>query len=209
MISATIERAQEETPFPIRQGVFVAVAGPSGAGKDSVIDYARTRLGALANDVVFVRRIITRRPEAGGELHDALDEAAFERMRAEGRFALSWRAHGLGYGLPGSVDDVMRAGGVGVANVSRTVIPDIKARYAHVSTVLITANPEALAERLARRGRETREEVLARLARATDTALAVEDATVIDNSEPLEAAGERFLAVLRKAAAWSDVCGMV
>lgn len=209
MVSASIERAQEETPFPIRQGVFVAVVGPSGAGKDSVIDYARTRLGALKNDVVFARRIITRPPEAGGELHEAMDAAAFGRMRAEGRFALSWCAHGLDYALPAGVDEAMRTGGVVVANVSRTVIPDIRARYAHVTPVLITASREVLAERLARRGRETRDEVLARLARAADTALVVKDALPIDNSGSLEAAGERFLAVLRKAAAWSDVCDMV
>ncbi|MFC6490807.1 phosphonate metabolism protein/1,5-bisphosphokinase (PRPP-forming) PhnN, partial [Nitratireductor sp. GCM10026969] len=151
MISETIERAQEETPFPIRHGVFVAVAGPSGAGKDSLIDYAKPRLGALAADIVFARRIITRPPEAGGEAHDAMDAETFERARAEGRFALSWRAHGLGYALPAKVDATMHAGGVVVANVSRAIVPDIKVRYAHVAPVLITATPEALAERLARR----------------------------------------------------------
>ena len=39
MVSASVER---ELParFPIRDGVFVAVVGPSGAGKDTVIGYA-------------------------------------------------------------------------------------------------------------------------------------------------------------------------
>ncbi|MFC6489559.1 phosphonate metabolism protein/1,5-bisphosphokinase (PRPP-forming) PhnN, partial [Nitratireductor sp. GCM10026969] len=59
-----------------------------------------------------------------------------------------------------------------------------------------------------RRGRETREEVLARLARGTDGALLIDDAITIDNSGPLEVAGERFLGVLRRAAAWSDIGGM-
>ncbi|WP_163272479.1 phosphonate metabolism protein/1,5-bisphosphokinase (PRPP-forming) PhnN [Chelativorans alearense] len=209
MVSASIERAQAQEPFPVRQGVFVAVAGPSGAGKDSVMDYARQRLGPLAGEIVFARRIITRPMDAGGEDHDTLDETAFERARAAGRFALSWRANGLSYALPAEIDGTMRSGGVAVANVSRAVIPALEERYAHVLPVIVTAPPEVLADRLSRRGRETREEVLARLARGADSELKVEDATVIDNSGPLEAAGERFLTVLRKAAAWSDVCDMV
>ncbi|WP_274423884.1 phosphonate metabolism protein/1,5-bisphosphokinase (PRPP-forming) PhnN [Chelativorans sp. YIM 93263] len=209
MISATIERAQAEEPFPIRQGVFVVVAGPSGAGKDSVMDYARERLGALHTDVVFARRIITRPMEPGSEEHDTLDHAAFAREEAAGRFALAWKANGLSYALPASLDDVMRAGGVVVANVSRAVVPEIRARYAQVMPIIVTAPREVLAERLAGRGRETREEVLARLSRASARELTVADAIVIDNSGPLEEAGERFLQVLRKAAAWSDVCDTV
>jgi len=209
MISASIERAQDEAPFPIRQGVFVAVAGPSGGGKDSVMTYARERLGSLEADVIFARRIITRPMEPGSEEHDTLDEAAFQREKDASRFALSWCANGLNYALPATLDDEMRHGRVVVANVSRAVVPDLKARYAHVQPVLVTAPREVLAERLARRGRETREEVLARLTRSTASDLAVPDALVIDNSGPLGEAGERFLEVLRKAAAWSDVCDRV
>jgi ribose 1,5-bisphosphokinase len=209
MFSASLERAQNEAPFPIRSGVFVAVAGPSGGGKDSVMAYARERLGNLAGDAVFARRIITRPMEPGSEEHDTLDEAAFEREKIAGNFALSWQANGLSYALPASLDEAMREGHVIVANVSRAVIPDLRLRYAHVSPVIVTATREVLAERLARRGRETREEVLARLDRATAGELAVPEAIVIDNSGPLEEAGERFLEVLRKAAAWSDVCDMV
>ncbi|TKD04423.1 MAG: phosphonate metabolism protein/1,5-bisphosphokinase (PRPP-forming) PhnN, partial [Mesorhizobium sp.] len=41
MVSASIERELSAAAFPIRDGVFVAVVGPSGAGKDTVIGYAR------------------------------------------------------------------------------------------------------------------------------------------------------------------------
>ena len=43
MVSALIEREISSAAFPIRHGVFVAVVGPSGAGKDTVIAYARDR----------------------------------------------------------------------------------------------------------------------------------------------------------------------
>jgi len=209
IVSASIQRAQDEAPFPIRQGVVVAVVGPSGGGKDSVMRYAKERLGSLEADIIFARRVITRPMEPGGEEHDTLDEAGFERRKAAGGFALSWCANGLSYGLPASVDEAMRQGKVVVANGSRAVIPEIRARYVHVLPVVITAPREVLAERLSSRGRETREEVLARLARGTASELAVTDGHVIDNSGPLEVAGERFLETLRKAAAWSDVCDMV
>ncbi|WP_265516025.1 phosphonate metabolism protein/1,5-bisphosphokinase (PRPP-forming) PhnN [Nitratireductor luteus] len=209
MISASIERAQAEAPFPIRHGVFVAVAGPSGAGKDSVMDYARTRLGPLSGDIVFIRRTITRPMEAGSEIHDTLDGEAFAKAEAEGCFAASWRANGLAYGIPAEADDIVGSGCVVVANVSRGAMGTLRERYHHFLPVIVTAPSAILAERLSARGRESREEVLARLDRAGDRALQVGDAVVIDNSGALEEAGEKFLEVLRKAAAWSDVCDMV
>ncbi|EKF20122.1 phosphonate metabolism protein/1,5-bisphosphokinase (PRPP-forming) PhnN [Nitratireductor pacificus] len=207
--SASLERVIDEQDFPIRHGVFVAVAGPSGAGKDSVMDYARQRLGPQDSDVVFVRRAITRPMDGAGEVHDCPTDAEFEAARARGAFAVSWEANGLKYALPARVDDVVRAGHVAVANVSRAVIPALRERYGNVIAVIVTAERAVLAERLSRRGRETREEVLDRLQRAHARELVVADALVIDNSGPLEEAGERFQDVLRRAVAWSAVSDSV
>lgn len=205
MSAYPIERAVDEAGFPIKQGVFVAVAGPSGSGKDSLIAYARDRLGHLRNDVVFARRVITRPAVPGTEEHDTLSEADFESARAADRFALSWRANGLSYGLPVSLDDAMRAGRVVVANVSRAVIPQLSERYAQVMPVIVIAPRNVLARRLSSRGRETMEEVLARLERSEAGMIPVPGAIVIDNSGSLEIAGNRFLEALRKATAWSDI----
>ena len=67
-----------ETPpaAAIGGGVFVA-AGPSGVGKDTLINHARAGLAGRP-EFVFVRRIITRRPDAHLEDHDSLAPAAFE-----------------------------------------------------------------------------------------------------------------------------------
>ena len=56
-------------------GGFVFVVGPSGAGKDSLIAYAR---GAFADNerVIFPRRVVTR-PSSEFEDHDSLEETAF------------------------------------------------------------------------------------------------------------------------------------
>ena len=69
--------------------------------------------------------------------------------------------------------------------------------------------PEILADRLAARGRESRGEVLARLARAASLEPAGADLVRIDNSGSREEAGDRLVALLRKAVAAADVGGVV
>ena len=97
MVSALIERELAES-LPIRNGVFVAVVGPSGAGKDTVIGYAKARFAGETR-LEFVRRVITRPSDAASEDHDTLADAAFAEAEADGAFSLCWDAHGLRYGL--------------------------------------------------------------------------------------------------------------
>jgi ribose 1,5-bisphosphokinase len=207
MVSALIERELAETP-PIRNGVFVAVVGSSGAGKDTVIAYARVHFAGETR-LEFVRRVITRPSDSASEDHDTLADAAFAEAEADGAFAVCWDAHGLRYGLPADVDWVVANGHVAVANVSRAIIPVLRGRYANLVVVEITAAPEILAGRLAARGRESRGEVLARLARSTAVKLSGPHVTAIDNSGAREIAGERFAEVLRKAMAFSDLSDMI
>lgn len=208
MVSALIERELTRVGSPVRNGVFVAVVGPSGAGKDTLIAYVRERL-TDEDHVEFARRVITRNSDGATEDHDTLADAAFVEAEASGAFALSWEAHGLRYGIPASVDDAISVGHVVVANTSRGVIPALRARYAHVAVVEITAAPEILATRLAARGRESRGEVLARLARTVPHDLSGPGHVLIDNSGAPEVAGEKFLSVLRRSVAYADVSGLV
>ncbi|MCX7305811.1 MAG: phosphonate metabolism protein/1,5-bisphosphokinase (PRPP-forming) PhnN [Hyphomicrobiales bacterium] len=207
MASALLER-EHESSLPIRNGAFVAIVGPSGAGKDTLIAHAR---GALAGEpqVEFVRRVITRPCDAATEDHDTLDEASFAESLATGSFALAWQAHGLSYGLPASVDRAIDNGHVAVANVSRSAIAALRERYRNVAVVEITAAPEILAERLAGRGRESRDEILARLARAAPTGTAGPNVIRLDNSGAREIAGDQLVAIIRKAIALADISGTI
>jgi ribose 1,5-bisphosphokinase len=179
-------------------GTFVAVVGPSGAGKDSLIAYARERLPP--ERFTFVRRVITRPPDGGSEDHDSMDAASFAQAERNGAFALSWEAHGLRYGLPGTVEDHVAAGKVVVANLSRAVLPELFARFPSALVVSVTADANVIASRLARRGRETPESIQRRLERRVRERLP--GSTVeIDNSGALAAAGNRFVGLLEDVAA--------
>jgi ribose 1,5-bisphosphokinase len=190
---------REPAAASIGPGVFVPVVGPSGAGKDSLMTHAARRL-AGDTAVHFARRVITRPADPGAEAHDTLDEASFLLYEAAGAFALSWRSHGLCYGIPESVDETIRAGGVVVANLSRASVPDAVVRYRRVMPVLVTVSPDILAARLAARGRESAGEIAARIARNAAYADFGARCHVIDNSGALDEAGERLVRLLRAAA---------
>ncbi|HEV7264011.1 MAG TPA: phosphonate metabolism protein/1,5-bisphosphokinase (PRPP-forming) PhnN [Falsiroseomonas sp.] len=143
--------------------MLVGVVGPSGAGKDTLMDGARA---ALAGDsgFLFVRRVITRPAGAGGEDHEPATVAEFGALREAGRLALWWQAHGLHYGIPATIGAEIAAGRVVVANLSRSVLAEAVARFP-LLVLHITAPAPLLAARLAARGREEAADVAARLAR--------------------------------------------
>lgn len=145
-------------------GTLFLVVGPSGVGKDTLLDGARA---ALKDDsrFLFARRTITRAADAGGEDHDAVTPEEFARRKAAGAFLLTWDAHGLEYGLPSALSDALAEGRTVVANGSRATIAELAKRVDNLVVVEITAPPEAVAARLRARGREDEAQVAARVAR--------------------------------------------
>jgi phosphonate metabolism protein PhnN/1,5-bisphosphokinase (PRPP-forming) len=183
----------------VRRGSLVLVVGPSGAGKDTLIRGARS---VLAGDdrFVFPRRLITRPRSAGGEDHQAVGPAEFDRMAAEGALALQWAAHGCRYAIPAEMEKAVAAGRCVIANVSRTIIDEARRRF-RTRIVLVTAPTEVLRSRLAARAREDAEQTASRLSRAGAFAVSGDDVVEIVNDRTPEHAIARFVAVLREAAA--------
>ncbi|TCK28965.1 ribose 1,5-bisphosphokinase [Ancylobacter aquaticus] len=174
-------------------GLLVLVVGPSGAGKDTLLAYARARLEGR-DDIRFARRRITR-PTDATEDHIAVDERDFTEGVAQGRFPLHWQANGLSYALGEEVAQDIAAGRTVVANGSRAAVAEARARFARVKLVHVTAPTEVLAARIAARGRESADEVLARLKR--EPALDGPPDLRILNVDGIDAAGERLAAFLR------------
>lgn len=157
-------------------GRLIAIVGPSGVGKDTLIEGALAELPNLTQ----IRRVITRPEEAGGEDYQGVTEATFEAMSAAGEFAFEWKAHGLRYGIPVEIDAWLAAGQDLLFNGSRATLPALRDTYPKLEIILITAPPELLAERLASRGRESVAEIAARLARRVDPV--PEGARIVVNS---------------------------
>lgn len=181
-----------------RRGTLFLVVGPSGAGKDSLIERARLAFSDRG-DVVFARREITRPEDAGGEAHLPIDPADFEQRLDAGAYALSWRAHDLGYGVPVSILDDLAAGRSVVVNVSRGVIDEARRRFAPVRVLSIRVPAEVLAKRLGARGREDEARIADRVARAAAFAVAGEDVVEITNDGSLEHAEHRFISAISDA----------
>ncbi|MFJ3151646.1 phosphonate metabolism protein/1,5-bisphosphokinase (PRPP-forming) PhnN [Pseudomonas putida] len=177
-------------------GRLIFLVGPSGSGKDSLIDASREQL-ALAG-VEIARRVITRSAEAKGEAAQGVTPEQFDTLRAQGAFVMHWRANGLDYGIPRQVDQWLAEGRAVLVNGSRAYLPEARQRYPGLLAVLVEVKPEVLRQRLLARGRETAEEVEQRLARSARLQAAADPSVhVLDNSSTLEAAVAAFVSLLR------------
>jgi ribose 1,5-bisphosphokinase len=167
-------------PGAIGPGRLILVVGPSGAGKDTLLGFAKAACAEDAN-IVFPRRVVTRQASSS-EDNVALGPDEFRQALARGDFAMHWEAHGHSYGLPRAIDDDIRAGCAVVVNVSRTVIEAARRGYANVVVIAITAPPEVLAERIRMRARSSDGNSEQRLSRTVDTA--APDITILNVGRP-------------------------
>lgn len=190
-------------------GRLIYLMGPSGSGKDSLLNAARERLAERG--CVIARRIITRSAEAVGEDAIGVSPAEFDQQEAAGAFALSWRANGLAYGIPRQIDDWLAAGQDVLVNGSRGYLPKARERYPELLAILLQVDEAALRQRLHARGRESAEQIEARLARSRE--LQLPSATVagdsdegesqwlLNNSGPLDQTVTQLLQLLSDARA--------
>jgi ribose 1,5-bisphosphokinase len=180
-------------PAPI-----VYIMGPSGAGKDTLLRFARDRLAG--ENVAFSHRYITRPPVPNDENYIALSEAEYRVRKAHGLFAMDWAAHDLLYGIGCEIEAWRRAGLAVVVSGSRQHFEQALMTAKDVVPVVITCAPEILARRLAQRGRESEDAIAERLRRNPAPALAHPGLVTLDNSGAVGVAGEELVALLREAA---------
>jgi phosphonate metabolism protein PhnN/1,5-bisphosphokinase (PRPP-forming) len=174
------------------RGRLIYVVGPSGAGKDSLLEWIRARLPADTG-VRLARRTITRPAGAGGEDHIAATNAQFDAALARGEFALHWRANGHRYGVGREIEQWLAAGQSVVVNGSREYLTVARVKFPQLEAVHVVAPAEVLEARLARRSRERPDEAdrrLQRTAQLPDTTR--EAALLLVNDGPIEVAGARL-----------------
>lgn len=178
---------------------LIYVMGPSGAGKTRLIDYARRKVdGGLP--IAFAHRYITRPLGKDSENYIALSQAEFALRKMHGLFAYDWQAYGFDYGIGIEIEAWLKSGLAVVIDGSRAHFISHSTDLGPVVPVLVTAGRDELRRRLTAREREDRRAIEMRLERADKFASTDLTLVTIDNSGPIEAAGEAFFACLTQHA---------
>jgi ribose 1,5-bisphosphokinase len=177
------------------RGLFLVV-GPSGAGKDSCIDWA---LEHAPTELALLRaRRYCTRPPGPGEQHVPCSERDFALRCQLGCFALRWSANGLHYGIGIEIETWLAAGALVLVNGSRGALSACLERYPAAGVIHVSADATVRAERLARRGREDAAAIAARLRRDPPLELPADARHWrIDNTHDLATAGAHLLCALQ------------
>lgn len=146
------------------RGKLLYLVGASGSGKDSLLDGCRQQLKPQHGCFV-AHRYITRVANVGGENHIHLSADEFDMRVNMGMFAMQWYSHGYSYGIGSEVENWLANGINVVMNGSREYLPIAMHAYPNMVPVLVDVDPSVLRERLTKRGRESEEEIEARLQR--------------------------------------------
>ena len=175
----------------MRKGLFLAIVGPSGSGKDTIIEALCKQLPNIKR----VKRYITREQQkAGGEDSYNIDFDTFRKLERDGDFAFSWSAHHLKYGLPITIFDEINVGKSLIANISRSILDQLSDKFEYYEVILITASDKILAERLEERGRESKAQIEERLARSSFTIPKGISPLIIRNETTVEDAVSKIIA---------------
>jgi thymidine phosphorylase len=188
----------------LRTGTLFFVVGPSGSGKDSLIDGARAVLEPTGR-YVFARRVITRPRGAAGEDHLPATASEFSHCKSRGDFLITWSAHGLEYGLRRELTDALERGQHVVANGSRAAISELGALLSRLIVVEVTAPSEILEQRIAKRGREEGELITRRLTRSVPRWSNSIRTVTVSNDGTLAAGIERFLSALESHSSYMQL----
>lgn len=178
-------------------GRIFYIMGASGAGKDTLLQGCRDHAGKSPRPLV-AHRYITRQPDGGTESHLWLSEAEFEQRVTMGAFAMHWSANGYRYGIGREIDQWLAQGAQVLINGSRAYLDKARLHYGDtLIPVLIRVDPARLHRRLVLRGRESEQEIDARIRRARELEQQLPpDCLVIGNNDSAEEAVSQLLAVI-------------
>ena len=134
--------------------LLVVISGPSGVGKDAVLE----RMKRLERPWHYVVTATTRAPrpgERGGEEYIFLDTARFEEMVTQDRFLEHAEVYGHRYGVPrDQVEEALRSGRDVIAKTDVQGARTLRAAVPGATLVFIA--PPSMEELEARlRGRKT------------------------------------------------------
>lgn len=134
-------------------GVLFLIIGNSGSGKDSLIQEV---IKIWPEDKIPLRaatRYITRTTHES-EPHVSVSPDVFHRLKNEGNFFLTWHSYDFDYGIGKEVLSWISQGIHVMANISRTVVTEVRKKIPRVKVIFISVPLETTICRLKKRKRE-------------------------------------------------------
>lgn len=184
----------------LEPGQLFYLMGASGAGKDSLIRYARKHLDKQES-IMFAKRYITRCADIEGDgNHIPILPGDFELLLKNDHFAMHWMRHGFQYGISKEIDRWIEKGKSVIINGSRQYFPQALKDYPGMHAILVKADRDLLLQRLQARQRESPAKIKERMEQTNDVIRPENQDkrfTIIKNNDSLEIAGEKFLKILR------------
>jgi len=177
--------------------VLLVVSGPSGSGKDSLVDGLRRAEPELAYSVSATTRA-PRPGEADGVHYHFLDRAMFERRRAAGDFLESREYAGNLYGTPKPfIVESLAQGRDLVMKPEVNGAMAVRQAFPHAVLVfLIAPSPDVLRQRLEQRSTESDETIALRIAIAQSEAEAIGHYDYLIVNDDFETALSQLRAIL-------------
>ena len=147
---------------PAEGAMLVIISGPSGVGKDTIIDALRLR--PHEPEYHYVVTCTTRAPRPGevdGVSYHFIDRARFERLEADGALLEANQVHDNWYGTPrAEVRRALAAGRDVILKIDVQGAQQVKERVEEALLVFIVPpSLETLFERLRARATETADEL--------------------------------------------------
>ena len=168
-------------------GLLFVVSGPSGAGKDTIVDELRTRIPRLRYSISATTRS-PRDGERDGEAYFFLERGIFEKQISDGAFLETREYNANLYGTPRAFIERTLAEGYDVI-LKPEVNGALAIKAAFATAVLIFLLPDKFSHlrlRLAARQSESSDQIAARLALAHEELKSIRrfDYVIINEQAP-------------------------
>ena len=193
------------------RGQLFVVSAPSGAGKTTLCKALIARMTAEREQELCWSVSYTTRKPREGEVHGRdyffVDDAAFDRMMAEGAFAEWAHVHGKRYGTSQDyLEEMARRGQDLLIEIDVQGARQLRGQYRQAHFIFILPPTwETLESRLRGRGTEPEPEVQKRLLRARDEMLEWSGFDYIIINDDFTRALDRLRAVVLAARADKDI----
>ena len=176
------------------RGQLFLIVGNAGSGKDSLLKEVKQRWPASAKPIRITQRTISRPPH-DSEPYISVTPEAFDDLKRQNKFLLTWFIYGTHYGIPITILEWIEQGEHVVANVSRSIIPQARKIMPDLKVIFISVPLEITLKRVRSRAREPENDPAfqERLQRAKENQTLKEADLTIENTGSLEAAIARLL----------------